>query len=192
MNKRIFFVLVVLMSCSLIGIILVQAYYINNSLQNTEKQFNFNVRKALSYVSNIVENEEKEDYLRKFNDLLSNGSINVNDTTAIINIYIKEDNPDTNETVIYRNGILEENYKVSSALFDIGLDSLNVKRILQKRETEIIENNSIDGSKNLSSMLARLSKLNESTRIALETVYKDKAYLKPIHKRVDVDKIILI
>ena len=63
MNKRIFFVLVVLMSCSLIGIILVQAYYINNSLQNTEKQFNFNVRKALSYVSNIVENEEKEDYL---------------------------------------------------------------------------------------------------------------------------------
>jgi len=189
MNKRIFFVLVVLMSCSLIGIILVQAYYINNSLQNTEKQFNFNVRKALSYVSNIVENEEKEDYLRKFNDLLSNGSINVNDTTAIINIYIKEDNPDTNETVIYRNGILEENYKVSSALFDIGLDSLNVKRILQKRETEIIENNSIDGSKNLSSMLARLSKLNESTRIALETVYKDKAYLKPIHKRVNVDKI---
>ncbi|WP_245907550.1 sensor histidine kinase [Olleya aquimaris] len=175
------------MSCSLIGIILVQAYYINNSLQNTEKQFNFNVKKALSYVSNTIENDEKEEYLIKFTELLNQGEIN--DTTAIINIYIKEDNSDSNETVIYRNGILEENFKVSSALFDIGLDSLNVKRILQKRETEIIENNTIDGSKNLSAMLSRLSKLNESTQIALETVYKDKAYLKPIHKRVSIDKI---
>ncbi|MGB6268804.1 MAG: histidine kinase dimerization/phospho-acceptor domain-containing protein, partial [Olleya sp.] len=175
------------MSCSLIGIILVQAYYINNALQNTDKQFNFNVKKALSYVSNTIENQEKEDYLIKFTELLNQGSIN--DTTAIINIYIKEDNSDSNETVIYRNGILEENFKVSSALFDIGLDSLNVKRILQKRETEIIENNTVDGSKNLSSMLSKLSKLNESTQIALETVYKDKAYLKPIHKRVDLDKI---
>lgn len=187
MRKRIFLVLVILMSCSLIGIILVQVYYINNSLQNTENQFNFNVKKALSYVSNTVEKEEKEDYLRKFNKLLKQGVIN--DTTAIINIYIKEDNPDTNETVIYRNGILEENYKVSSSLFDIGLDSINVKQILQKRETEIIDNNTIDGSKNLSSMLSRMSKLNESTQLALETVYKDKAYLKPIHKRVTVEEI---
>ncbi|WP_397362514.1 sensor histidine kinase [Olleya sp. R77988] len=186
MNKRIFLVLVVLMSCSLIGIILVQAYYINNSLQNTEKQFNHNVKKALSYVSNTIEKEEKEDYLRKFTELLRQGVIN--DTTAIINIYLKEDNPDTNETVIYRNGILEENFKVSSALFDIGLDSLNVKRILQKRETEIIGNNSVDGNNNLS-MLSKLSNLNESTQIALETVYKDKAYLKPLHKRVNLDKI---
>ena len=51
MNKRIFLALVILMSLSLIGIILVQAYYINNSLRNTEEQFNFNVRKALSFVS---------------------------------------------------------------------------------------------------------------------------------------------
>ncbi len=189
MNKRIFLVLVVLMSCSLIGIILVQAYYINNSIQNSENQFNFNVKKALSYVSNTIENEEKEDYLRKFNDLLSQGAINVNDTTAIINIYLKEDNPENNQTVIYRNGIFEENYKVSSSLFDIGYDSVNVKRILQKRETETIENNSVDGSKNLSAMLSKLSKINESTHIALETVYKDKAYLKPLHKRVDADKI---
>lgn len=181
--------MVILMSCSLIGIILVQAYYINNSLENTEKQFNFNVKKALSYVSQTIENEEKEDYLQKFNDLLSTGNINVNDTTAIINIYLKEDSPETNETIIYRNGILEENFKVSSSLFDIGLDSLNVRRILQKRETETVENNSIDGSKNLSTMLSKLSKVNETTHLAFESVYKDKAYLKPIHKRVTVEKV---
>ena len=46
MNKRVFLALVVLMSLSLIGIILVQAYYINNSLRNTEEQFNFNVKKG--------------------------------------------------------------------------------------------------------------------------------------------------
>ena len=130
MNKRVFLALVVLMSLSLIGIILVQAYYINNSLRNTEEQFNFNVKKALSYVSKTIEDREKKQHLIWIYRTIQESGTKA-DTTAILNFYVEQKNRDTNETLIYRNGILEENFKLSSALFDIGLDSINVKRILQ-------------------------------------------------------------
>ena len=54
MNKRLFALLVILMSLSLIGIIFVQAYYINNALETKEEQFTFNVKKALTYTTNQV------------------------------------------------------------------------------------------------------------------------------------------
>ena len=53
-NLAPFTLLVVLMSLSLIGIIFVQAYYINNSLETKEEQFTFNVKKALNYTANQV------------------------------------------------------------------------------------------------------------------------------------------
>jgi len=51
MNKKLFTLLVILMSLSLIGIIFVQAYFINNSLETKEGQFSFNVKKALNYTT---------------------------------------------------------------------------------------------------------------------------------------------
>ena len=54
MNKKLFTLLVILMSLSLIGIIFVQAYYINNALESKEEQFTFNVKKALTYTTNQV------------------------------------------------------------------------------------------------------------------------------------------
>jgi len=186
-NKRIFLVLVVLMSCSLIGIILVQAYYINNSLENAEKQFNFNVKKALSYVSKTIENEERSDHYYKISKLIKEGETKP-DSNAILNFYIKQDNPNSNQSIIYRNGILEENFKVSSSLFDIGLDSLNVKRILSERETKIIENSTLDGTQNLTSMLSEIG-VTSVNEFFLETSYLDYAFRKPIHKRVDVNQI---
>ena len=51
------------MSLSLIGIIFVQAYYINYSLETKEDQFAFNVKKILSYASNQVTDIEYKKYL---------------------------------------------------------------------------------------------------------------------------------
>ena len=175
------------MSCSLIGIILVQAYYINNSIQNSENQFNFNVKKALSYVSKTIENEERSDHYYKISELIKEGKTKL-DSNAILNFYIKQDNPNSNQSIIYRNGILEENFKVSSSLFDIGLDSLNVKRILSERETKIVENSTLDGTQNLSYMLSEIG-VTTVNEFFLETSYLDYAFRKPIHKRVNTDQV---
>ena len=54
--------LVILMSLSLIGIIFVQVFFINNSLQNEKKQFTLNVKRSLSFVSNTIEDREFNNY----------------------------------------------------------------------------------------------------------------------------------
>jgi len=78
------------MSLSLIGIIFVQTYYINNSLENKEEQFDFNVKKALSYVSNSIEKQERKEHNIKIQRLINQQGANV-DTTAIINFYLKQE-----------------------------------------------------------------------------------------------------
>jgi len=62
MNKKIFFLLVVLMRLSLIGIIFVQGYWIKNTVESKEEQFSFNAKQILRRVASEVENNELENY----------------------------------------------------------------------------------------------------------------------------------
>ncbi len=104
MNKRLFNLLVLLMSLSLIGIIFIQAYYINNTVKNEEQQFTFKVKMALSYTSNSIEEREYREFVYKFQDLIAKGV--KGDTAAIRNLYILQEDNDSNEILIYRNGVL--------------------------------------------------------------------------------------
>ena len=171
----------------MIGIILVQAYYINNSLRNTEEQFNFNVKKALSYVSKTIEDQEYNKHLFWVTKSIQESGTKA-DTTAILNFYVEQKNRDNNETLIYRNGILEENFKLSSALFDIGLDSINVKRILSEKETKVVDNNLVEGGTSLTALLSEIS-TKEYAEVFSKNSYEEFAYRRPIHKRVTVDEI---
>jgi signal transduction histidine kinase len=186
MSKKVFFVLVILMSLSLIGIIFVQGYYITNSVSNTENNFNFTVKQALIHVSKTIEEDEYKDHFFKLRKLIDQG-VEVNkDTTAIINLYIKQENQVNNETLVYRNAILEENYKLSSALFDIGLDSTSIKKIINENETKIYKTSEIDGKAASDAILSQIGKTED---IMYETHYKNFAYRKPIHKRTSKEEI---
>ena len=55
MNRRLFVLLVVLMSLSLIGIIAVQLYWIKSSVEDKEEQFSNTVTEVLSKVSEKIE-----------------------------------------------------------------------------------------------------------------------------------------
>ncbi|PNQ72675.1 two-component sensor histidine kinase [Hanstruepera neustonica] len=185
MSKRLFIILVLLMSLSLVGIIFVQAYYINNSIKNEEEQFDFKVKRALIYTSREIEEKELEGYYFKYQDLVDQKK--QADTVAISQLFIYQQNSDTNETLITRSGILEENYKLSSSLFDMGLDSLNIKRILNSTETKIYSNQpSLDNEINVNpiSRIIKQGRLTEAERLILDQSFKIFASRKPIHKRV--------
>ena len=49
------------MSLSLIGIIFVQGYWINNTVENNEEQFSFNAKQILISVSNGIQYREFEE-----------------------------------------------------------------------------------------------------------------------------------
>ncbi|MEW4924213.1 HAMP domain-containing sensor histidine kinase [Algibacter sp. 2305UL17-15] len=189
MSKKVFVLLIILMSLSLIGIIFVQAYFISGAVENEKDRFRFNVNKALSYVSNTIEQEEFDTY---FESLQSLDNEKIKDTAAISELFIYRRNNSTKETFIYNSNVLEENYKLSSSLFDIGLDSLNIKDIIANSEMQVIK-----GNDNTDKDLTRAPILNMVNSGRLKDAersyfYKNlRAFTKtiPVHKRVSKDDI---
>ena len=183
MNKKLFTLLVILMSLSLIGIIFVQAYFINNSLETKEDQFTFNVKKALNYTTSQIANNEYKKYVKALNKIISYGI--EPDTTAIRNITVYKQDNLTNQIIVYNTGILEENFKVPS-LIDLNVDSLGLSNFIGKSTTKIYENNVFSGdipSSNEQSFekVLNMDKLQKAT---FETQYKSEIKNTPIHRRV--------
>jgi two-component system phosphate regulon sensor histidine kinase PhoR len=183
MNKKLFSLLVILMSLSLIGIIFVQAYYINNSLETKEEQFTFNVKKALTYTTNQVADIEYKKYVLALNKIISEGK--EPDTTAIRNITVYKQDNTTNQIIVYNTGILEENFKVPS-LIDLNIDSLGLSSFRGKTTTKIYDNNSfgddlISTSEQSFEKVLNMDKLQKAT---FETQYKSEIKNTPIHQRV--------
>ena len=179
--------LIVLMSFSLIGIIFVQVYFINNSLQNEKNQFTLNAKRSLSFVSDAIENKEFLRFSEKMYRMIASGT--VADSTAFSILTITTE--DTNQTITYRNGILEESYKVPSLFLDIGLDSVSVSRTSSQRETTIYDKSPLEGNLNISSEKKNFefSKLSELDKKRFETTYRDQFKTYPIYKRVSEEDV---
>ena len=194
MGKKMFVVLVIMMSFSLIGIILIQAYFINNSLINEEKQFTLNAKRSLSAVSKEIEDNEIGEYyhinnLYKLNEI--DRSSKTPDTSAIKEIIIYNNFKDTNETIIYRNGILEQSYKVPSMYFKDDIDSLNLKFLYGQKEKKIIQNSKLDNNQNTATekSFKTFNSLDEVTKKLFKDLIQDILKDIPIYRRLDVDEV---
>ncbi|MBT8287372.1 MAG: two-component sensor histidine kinase, partial [Bacteroidia bacterium] len=176
------------MSLSLIGIIFVQAYYINNTVNNEKEQFTFKVKRALSYTSTAIEDREFRNYVEDLQNFIAEGG--EPDSTSLRQLTFLRQDEDSNELIVYRNGIFEENYRIPSFI-DIGLDSVNISRILNERQTKVYSTNTLDGSLQLSpeksiQYITELSRLEKET---FESAYRDQAKRIPIHRRVSKGQI---
>ncbi|WP_142786473.1 sensor histidine kinase [Changchengzhania lutea] len=189
MSKRIFILLVILLSLSLIGIIFVQAYYIKGSVDNERARFDFNVKKALSYVSNTIEKNELDNVFEKFQSLDREKQ---GDSAAVSQLFIYQTNDNTKETLIYSSGILEENLKLSSSIFDIGLDSVSIKNFIGKSKIEVYNDNEFDDKDMGESPILNIinsGSIIEAQRNSFNKSFKALLKRAPIYKRVSEDEI---
>ena len=69
MSKKVFILLLVLMSVSLIGIIFIQSFFILKNYTENNNQFASNVKYVLDETASIVERTEFRRYVVKFRDL---------------------------------------------------------------------------------------------------------------------------
>ena len=190
MGKRIFVLLVVLMSLSLIGIISVQAYYIKNSIDNEKERFVFSIKKALSYVANTLEKEELDTYFERWQNLDLDKKA---DSVAVSRLFVYQQDKNRNETVTYSQGILEENYKLSSSMLDAGFeaDSINFKRLTSESKFEIYSNSDLDKDLNQNPIRTIINSgpLIEQQLELLNKEFRQMLKRNPIHKRVSEDII---
>ncbi len=189
MSKRIFTLLVILMSLSLIGIIFVQAYFINDSVKNEKERFKFKVQRSLSYVSNTIEENEIAEYYSRFQSLPKEDKT---DSIAVSQLLIYQQNNSTNETIIFKGNVLEENYKLTSSLFDIGLDSLTIQSIIASSSAEVYTNIDVSEKDINQSPITKIITegiVDDAQRISFEKSFKVLRKNTPIHKRISKKEV---
>ncbi len=188
MGKKLFVLLVILMSLSLVGIIFVQAYFINNTFKNEEEQFTFNVKKALTYASTKVVEKEYDLYLEKLEEMIAQGI--EPDSTTISNIWAKRIYGNSDQILVYNTSVVEENFKVPP-LFDIGSDSSSFSTYTGYSTKQVFKNTDLDNGLTIAPVETTKSiySLNKTQYAAFEAQYREEAKNTPVHLRVSKETI---
>ncbi len=195
MNKRLFVVLLVLMSLSLLGIIFVQLYWIRSSYRDKEEQFSNMVAEVLDNVAKKIEEREINDYFTRLAAQIDSAGTPI--SKKISNILFVERDLNTDEILFYSHGILEERYDVDNSLFeaDMGFgDSTTVKNFISKRTKAIFrESRILDGAGGVEltpvEQLEKLGGLSSVEKAQYEDVFMENAKTIPIHRRVTDQEI---
>lgn len=198
MSKLFFRLLVVLMSLSLIGIILVQVYWFKTSLQDNDEQFKFHVKQVLGNVAEKLQKQEAYSFYDRYNHLKdSTGKIPKKDD--LLEFTYVQKNLKTNKTIVYSNSINSEDFHINSSLFDKKTDSTKLfKNFSSKRITEIYHNNQLDnsvlGGQSLipDERTVRSGSLDVLDNAQFEIFYKDIAAAMPLNERVSIDNLKLL
>ncbi|MEO1011186.1 MAG: HAMP domain-containing sensor histidine kinase [Bacteroidota bacterium] len=196
MNKRLFVLLVILMSLSLVGIIFVQVFWIQSSVEDKEEQFSRSVSDILNKVADKITERETKDYFDRY--LNQKDSIGELKGSHLRNIFFIDQDINSNEIMFYSHGILEEDYNIASTFFDNGTveDTTTIKSFTSKRTTTIYkEDFGLDGKHYKLSPIQKLEKiggLSSIERVQFETAFGELAKKVPIHKRVSKQEIELL
>jgi two-component system phosphate regulon sensor histidine kinase PhoR len=193
MNKLFFRLLVILMSLSLIGIILVQVYWFDKSFENNEEQFKFHVKQVLGNVSEILQKNEAYTYFEQYNNVIDSTG-KVPDKSDFLEFGYYQRDSRTNEMIVYSNSIISEDYGINSSFIDRKMDSLReIKNYTAKRKTEIytddIDNSSIKQSQSPDIKIEKEGRNELLDNAQFEIFYKDIAALRPIQERVNNEKL---
>ena len=184
MNKKIFFLLVVLMSLSLIGIIFVQGYWIKNTVESKEEQFSFNAKQILRRVASEVENNELENYYFALQDVVD--SLGVQPDSSIMSEIFKVQRDEfSNEVYVYSHGIIEEDYKLSTAFLDASIDSIRFKKLINSKVTKLVKNDTLnENSLSTPSRINRIFRMKDVEKEFIRSTVSEYTSKIPIHKRV--------
>ncbi|MDC6364954.1 MULTISPECIES: sensor histidine kinase [Flavobacteriaceae] len=197
MNKKLFVLLVILMSLSLTGIIFVQVYWIRTSINDKEEQFSRTVTDILDKVASRVEKREMKDYSDRLASLVD--SIGQPKTTQFRNFLFVDRDLNSDEILFYSHGILEEDYNITSTFFDnieSEDDTTTIKNFTSKRTKAIFkEEYGLDGKRYSLTPIQRAEKiggLSSIDKAAWEDVFMEYAKSRPIHKRVTKQELELL
>ncbi|MEL4308746.1 sensor histidine kinase [Joostella sp. CR20] len=193
MSRRLFILLVILMSLSLMGIIFVQGYWIKTAVDDKEEQFSNTISQALHSVSDKLQRREIKDYFDEFAKLRD--SVGEVKESNVREFFFIEKDKNSNETLIYSHGVLEEDYGSTSTFFDNNsTDSIPIKKYTSKRTTQILrEEFGIDGK--IYSPVERIEKIggfSAMDKAIFEDSFMETAKRVPIHKRVSKQEIELL
>lgn len=177
------------MSLSLIGIIFVQGYWIKNTVETKEEQFSFNAKQILRKVSNELQQKELESYYFALQDIVDSLGTDA-DSSRVSEIFEVEQDSVFDEVFVHSNGIIEDNYRLSTAFLDATRDTVRFKELLNNKVAEFVQNDSLSEHSEFSeNRLRNIFRMNEVEKELIRETVMDYTGRMPIHQRVSEDFI---
>ncbi len=130
MHKKVFILIFILMSFSLIGIIAVQVFWINNAVESRKEQFKNDVKIALANVYEKIKNKEVDKFYADYEPTLKN--LQLADEVEMKNYLFQQLDEEGNQKFTIGATILEGNFKIPTGF--LNNDSIIFKRITTKRD----------------------------------------------------------
>ena len=195
MNKRLYTTLVLAMSFSLIGIILMQGYWIYSAWQNKEEEFSLAVRRTLREVVVEIQNRELNDYVYTYQMLIDSIGTPEDSNFTDVFLFLDEDQS-SNLSTFFAYGILEEDYNINLPIDLSGRYYDNELKDYKAVKTTIVNKNIFDRRENrLNSSISKLKSVEDIDIFKFEkykTAFQEYASSLPIHKRTTSREIQLL
>jgi signal transduction histidine kinase len=173
------------MSFSLIGIILMQGYWIYSSWQNKEEEFSLAVNRTLREVVDEIQSRELNDYVFTYQMLID--SIGTPDESNFTDVFLfLDEDQSSNLSTFFAYGILEEDYNINlpdnlSNRYD---DEIKDYKAVK---TTIVNKNIFDRRENrLNASISKLKSVEDIDLFKFEkykSAFQEYASSLPIHKR---------
>ena len=176
------------MSLSLIGIIFVQGYWIKTAVDDKEEQFSYNVKQVLISVSKELQDQELENFWFEFEDG-DNFTMALTETSLLDYFQLDKNRFNHNES-LRMEGILEDDYKITSDFLISAQDSVQFAKLINKKVTDSFKRNNIGQTQITSEQrIERLMRMKEVEKDMLRSYISEYTSRIPIHKRLSREEI---
>ena len=183
MGKKMFALIIFLMSISLIGIITVQVFWIGNAIDIREKQFSNDVQFVLNKTNEMIYKRDFVDFTAQFMDFFKTRKFAKQaDFTKFV---YEQINTSTNESFRFSSsGVYETNYYKGLSDF-FKNDSILIATLQSKNEVFKVKkstNNKELSKIDVAQRFTFFNNLTEIEKLSLENAYHNKS--EPIEKRL--------
>lgn len=180
------------MIISILGIVILQGYWIFSAWNDKEKEFSLAVQQSLMMVADEIQERELSDYIVAYENLLD--SLETPDNESFANVFLFLDEDKTNNLISYYTyGILEEDYKITPYLDPTLGDTIEtLTDVKQVKNTTIINKNDVFNREN--NIVTSIEKISTIRRMnianqRIRSTFKNYISNTPIHKRLNVDEL---
>ena len=180
------------MIISILGIVILQGYWIFSAWNDKEKEFSLAVQQSLMMVADEIQERELSDYIAAYENLLD--SLETPDNESFANVFLFLDEDKTNNLISYYTyGILEEDYRITPYLDPTLGDTIETfTDVKQVKNTTIINKNDVFNREN--NIAASIEKISTIRRMnianqRIRSTFKNYIANTPIHKRLNVNEL---
>lgn len=170
------------MSVSLIGIVAIQVYWINDSLKNKQQQFQSNVTIALGRTSERIREKEETEAYNRYSKFYENEMFRTK--TEITNYLFQQVDTTGNKSFVYGT-FLEEGYKIPIG-FSLP-DTAFVKKITSKRDflsIKVVDKTNELGEGFEQQSFSDYKRHTDYERRKFREILSQEKRILPVHKRI--------